>query len=57
MKCPKCNYESPYFGVTISRSNPCIACGYDMNRAEFYNEAETICLKASNIISLKNKGK
>ncbi len=39
MKCPKCGYESPWWHQVISRSDPCYACGYDMDGVEFYNEA------------------
>ncbi len=39
MKCPECGYESPWGRQVISRSEPCIACGYDMDGVEFYNEA------------------
>jgi len=37
MICPKCGYETIYFGETL---NPCIACGY-MNDIEFYGEASS----------------
>ena len=42
MRCPKCGYESPWANTEVfSKSNPCIACGFDMGGAEFYGEASS----------------
>jgi len=42
MKCPKCGWESIWSDIEVySRSNPCRACGYDMDGVEFYSEASS----------------
>lgn len=43
MKCPECGYESIWTDSEVySREHPCCVCGFDMDGAEFYNEATSV---------------
>ena len=43
MDCPNCGYESAWCWMmtVFSREDPCIACGFKMDGAEFYNESSS----------------
>ena len=43
MNCPKCGYEPLWCWamVVYSREDRCIACGFNMDGAEFYSEASS----------------